>query len=89
MKRLYKPVFWDRMREHRAEDSLLFSAPIFRMADGELKARLGTHQIRNAYMTIEGGMDDGTRTAIEALEEAFNQPQLNIDMQLQPLLCFT
>lgn len=82
--RLYRPLFWDRMLEHRAEDSLLFTAPIFRYVDGELKARLGTHQIRNAYQTIEGGMDEDTRKAVEALEEAFRQPQLNIHMHLQP-----
>lgn len=82
--RLYRAMFFDRMKEHRAEDSPLFNAPIFKVVDGELKARLGTHQIRNAYLTIEGGMDAETKAAIDAVEEAFMQPLMNIEMQLQP-----
>ena len=84
LKRLYKPFFWDRMREHRPEDSLLFNAPIFKYADGELQARLGVIQIRNAYAMVEGGMDAATGEAIAALEEAFSNEENAVTMRFRP-----
>jgi hypothetical protein len=85
LKRLYRPVFWDRMREHRPEDSLLFSAPIFKVeGDGRLNARLGVIQIRNAYAMVDGGMDKETEEAIAAVEEAFADESSVAEMMMKP-----
>jgi Taurine catabolism dioxygenase TauD, TfdA family len=84
LKRLYKPMFWDRMREHRPEDSLLSNAPIFKFEDGKLNARLGVIQIRNAYAMIDGGMDEDTAEAIAALEEAFADESSVAEMVMNP-----
>lgn len=84
LKRLYKPIFWDRMREHRPDDSLLFNAPIFKYEDGKLSARLGVIQIRNAYAMVEGGMDQATEEAIAALEEAFQDEAAVAEMTMEP-----
>jgi alpha-ketoglutarate-dependent taurine dioxygenase len=72
------------MREHRPEDSLLSSAPIFKYANGELEARLGVIQIRNAYAMVDGGMDPVTEAAIEALEEAFSDETNAVTMTFRP-----
>jgi hypothetical protein len=82
--RLYKPFFWDRMLEHRPDDSALFNAPIFRYVDGELQARLGTLQIRNAYALLEGGMDPATEEALAALDDAFSRENNAVSMMMQP-----
>jgi hypothetical protein len=84
LKRLYKPMFWDRMREHRPEDSLLFNAPIFKYEDGKLNARLGVIQIRNAYAMVDGGMDKETAEAIAAVEEAFADESSVAEMMMSP-----
>jgi hypothetical protein len=84
LKRLYKPMFWDRMREHRPDDNPLFSAPIFKYEDGELQARLGVIQIRNAYAMVEGGMDAETEAAIEALEKTFADETNAVTMTFRP-----
>jgi hypothetical protein len=83
LRRLYKPFFWDRMHEHRPEDSKLFSAPIFRYEQGQLLARLGVHQIRNAYAVIDGGMDAATEEALAALDEAFAQAHNSVSMMME------
>ncbi len=84
LKRLYKPLFWDRMREHRSEDSLLFNAPIFKCEDGKLNARLGIIQIRNAYAMVDGGMDKETEEALAAVEEAFADESSVAEMAMEP-----
>ena len=84
LKRLYKPMFWDRMREHRPEDSLLFNAPIFKYEDGKLNARLGIIQIRNAYAMVDGGMDKETEEALAAVEEAFADESSVAEMAMEP-----
>jgi Taurine catabolism dioxygenase TauD, TfdA family len=84
LKRLYKPMFWDRMREHRPEDSLVFNAPIFKFEDGKLIARLGIIQIRNAYAMIDGGIDKETEQALAAVEEAFDEEESVAEMVLSP-----
>jgi hypothetical protein len=82
--RLYKPFFWDRMREHHPAESLLFSAPIFRCQSDQLEARLGLIQIRNAYAMIDGGMDDATAEALDAIDDAFAQKQNAVEMSFRP-----
>jgi Taurine catabolism dioxygenase TauD, TfdA family len=84
LKRLYKPFFWDRMREHRPEDSELYNAPIFSFDGSVLNARLGVHQIRNAYALVDGGMDKETEEALAALDEAFSQEKDAVMMMMQP-----
>ena len=84
LKRLYRPMFWDRMREHRPEDSLVFNAPIFKFEDGRLKARLGIIQIRNAYAMIDGGLDQETEEALAAVEEAFAEASSAAEMMMSP-----
>ena len=84
LKRLYRPMFWDRMREHRPEDALMFNAPIFKFEDGKLNARLGVIQIRNAYAMVDGGMDTATEEAIAALEEAFQDDTAVAAMTMEP-----
>lgn len=84
LKRLYKPLFWDRMREHRPEDSLLFNAPIFKFENGKLIARLGIIQIRNAYAMVDGGMDEEAEEALAAVEEAFADESSVAEMVMEP-----
>ncbi len=84
LKRLYQPMFWDRMREHGPRTAWCSMRPIFKFEDGKLKARLGIIQIRNAYAMIDGGMDKETEEALAAVEEAFDEEASVAEMMLSP-----
>lgn len=80
--RLYEPFWFDRQREHYPDEDPVFAAPIFTNDKGRLIARLGQHQIRNAYELI-GAMDTQTQRAIEAIDEVFRDPELQFEFDMQ------
>ena len=73
--RLYQPFWFDRQREHRADDEPVFAAPVLETNDG-LKARFALHQIKNAHAMLGRDMDGATRAAVGALEAVFARPEL-------------
>ena len=85
--RLYEPFWFDRQREHTADDDPVFSAPIFtaRQAskDGGLKARFALHQVKNAHAMLGRPMDNATAHAVGALESVFARPELAGEMMIE------
>ncbi|MBI3515220.1 MAG: TauD/TfdA family dioxygenase [Proteobacteria bacterium] len=80
--RLYEPFWFDRQREHRADDDPVLEAPIFEQRDG-LKARFALHQIKNAHAMRGRAMDNATHHAVGALEAVFANPALAAEMLLE------
>lgn len=81
--RLYDPFWFDRQREHRDDEEPTFAAPIFVKAGEEVQARLGLHQVRNAYAMRGEELDREGREAIVALEEVFADPDLQFDFAME------
>ncbi len=80
--RLYRPFWFDRQREHRPDEEPTFAAPVF-TGDGEqVKARLGLHQVRNAYAMRGEALDPEGAAAIAALEAVFAEPGLQFDFEM-------
>lgn len=84
LSRLYQPFWFDRQREHYPEEEPTFSAPIFVNANNRLKARLGLHQIRNAYVMRDEVLDEEGQNAINALEDIFSDPDLYVSFSMEP-----
>ena len=82
--RLYEPFWFDRQREHWSDEDPTFAAPVFVAADGEVKARLGLHQVRNAYVLRGEELDADGQAAIAALESVFADPDLQFDFAMEP-----
>ncbi|WP_119169163.1 TauD/TfdA family dioxygenase [Algihabitans albus] len=81
--RLYEPFWFDRQREHRDDEDPTFAAPIFVDAAGEVQARLGLHQVRNAYAMRGEELDSEGRQAIDALQQVFADPDLQFDFAME------
>lgn len=81
--RLYRPFWFDRQREHVAEDSPIFAAPVFESA-GELRTRLSAHQIHGGYALKGEPMDNEGAAALAALLALFDEDALSLDFALEP-----
>jgi len=81
--RLYAPFWFDRQREHYPDEDSVFAAPIFTNDNGRLLARLGQHQIRNAY-EMKGEIDTETLEAIEAIDQVFRDRDLQFEFDMEP-----
>ena len=81
--RLYECFWFDRQREHRDDEDPTFAAPIFVQAAGDVQARLGLHQVRNAYAMRGEELDQEGQEAIVALEKVFADPDLQFDFAME------
>jgi alpha-ketoglutarate-dependent taurine dioxygenase len=82
--RLYRPFWFDRQREHRPDEPETFAAPVFVDAHGEVQARLGLHQVRNAYLMRGEDLDAEGQAALAALEAVFGERDLQFDFAMEP-----
>jgi Taurine catabolism dioxygenase TauD, TfdA family len=83
LERLYRPFWFDRQREHRAGESLIFSAPVFETAR-ELQGRFSAHQITGGYALQGEPVDDEGGAAIAAMLDIFEEDGLSVDFDLEP-----
>jgi len=85
--RLYRPFWFDRQREFHPGEPATFSAPLFIKDGKRINARLTLHQIRGGYALQakagQGGMDNETHAAVEAIAEVFRDDSLQYDFSLQ------
>lgn len=73
LKRLYRPYWFDRQREHAPDDVKILSHPLFEMENGRLLARLSRFQVLNGYKLAGEEIDPEGLEALEALESIMNQ----------------
>lgn len=77
LKRLYRPYWFDRQREHAPDDVRVLSHPLFEVENGRLLARLSRFQVLNGYKLAGEEIDPEGFDALEALESIMNQPGMS------------
>lgn len=83
LSRLYQPVWIDRQKEHATADSPVMQAPMFEYQDGQLRARLCLHQVKNGYAMRGEALDDRTQSSILALEDVFDREELTLHFTME------
>lgn len=68
LERLYKPMFFDRQKEHRAGAPKVTLAPFFSWRDDKLFARANSSLVRKGYAVTGREMDGDLLTALEAID---------------------
>ena len=81
--RFYRPYWFDRQREYRPGEPVVFAAPIFEY-DGTLKARLSLHQIPGGYALAGETMDEETAASLALLREIFAEDDLAVTFDFAP-----
>lgn len=74
LRRLYRPYWFDRQREHAPDDVKVLNHPLFEADGGRLLARLSRFQVLNGYKLAGETMDAEGAAALEALEGIMNDP---------------
>lgn len=83
LKRLYRPVLFDRVLEHAEDEPMVLRAPVFQWNGESLKARTNAVYIRQGYDLGEVEMDAELIDALEALIEVTNDPDLSVEMLME------
>jgi len=81
--RLYRPVLFDRQREHAEGDPETLANPIFEWDDRRLTIRLSVGRIRRGYEVAGVEIDAETERALAALETVQEDPELWQDFLFQ------
>jgi len=84
LERLYRPFWYDRHREHEEDEIPYFSAPIFEYDGEQLHARLALNEIYGGYQLRGQTMDIQTASALEAVQDVFNTPELRVELEFEP-----
>ena len=81
--RLYRPFWFDRQKENRADEAAVMSAPMFTYDGARLRARLGLFQIRNGYTLRDEPIDSEATEAMAALADVFADASLTFDFAME------
>ena len=81
--RLWRPMLFDRQAEHAPDAPRVAWAPVFSLDGDQLRARTNPSLIRKGYAVAGVRMDDATRHAVEALEEALGDEDLRFELPLE------
>ena len=82
--RLFEPMLFDRQAEHPPRAPKVAWAPVFSLdGAGRLRARTNANIIRKGYDVAGVPMDEETRAAVEALEDAVNDDRLWFELPLE------
>lgn len=84
LERLYRPFWYDRHREHEDDEVPYFSAPVFEYDGEQLHARLALNEIYGGYQLHGETMDDETSSALAAVQDVFNAPELRVELEFEP-----
>lgn len=84
LRRLYRPYWFDRQREHAPDDPKTLSHPLFEAEDGRLLARLSRFQVRNGHALAGEPLDEQGADALEALDEILTDPAYSKEFFFEP-----
>ena len=84
LSRLYKPIYWDRQKEHSDEEPIAAFAPIFRWKDKQLYVRANVSLNRKGYNILGLEMDALTQDALSVFEECLANPDFWVELPLKP-----
>jgi alpha-ketoglutarate-dependent taurine dioxygenase len=82
LERLYRPVWFDRQKEHPPGEVPVISVPMFAY-DDRLRVRLSPDLTINGYAVKGEPIDNMTADAIETLREMFAEPGLSVELTLR------
>jgi alpha-ketoglutarate-dependent taurine dioxygenase len=82
LERLYRPVWFDRQKEHAPGDAPVISVPMF-AHDDRLRVRLSPDLTINGYAVAGEPIDAATADAIETLRAMFADPSLPVELTLR------
>ena len=83
LRRLYRPVLWDRQAEHRHDEPVTAYAPVFTYRKGRLRTRANPCLIEKGYQVAGIDMDQATSDAVDALKEVSEDPRLWFELPLE------
>jgi alpha-ketoglutarate-dependent taurine dioxygenase len=81
--RLYRPVLYDRQKEHRQGAAPVCLAPYFAWRNGRLAARANASLIRKGYEVAGEPMDALLAAALDAIDEVCEAPDLWFEAALE------
>ena len=76
LRRLYRPMYFDRQKEHREGAPKVTWAPWFSWRSGRLRARANASLVRQGYAIAEQDMDRDLMAALDAIEDICNDEAL-------------
>ena len=82
--RFYRPFWYDRHAEHEAHERRIYRAPIFEYDGQHLRSRLAIAEIEAGYELADQLMDEETKSALDALREVFERPELRVELDFEP-----
>lgn len=82
LRRLYRPLYWDRQAEHRPGAPKVTLAPMFRFAGGRLAARANISLVRKGYEVAGVEMDGETQAALAAVQGVSEDPDIWLEIPL-------
>ena len=83
LKRLYKPVYWDRQTEHTKGQPTVAQAPVFRYENNRLWTRANPSLIMKGYEVAETTMDRATEDAVLALKDVSEDRSLWFELPIE------
>ena len=82
LRRLYRPVYFDRQAEHAIGEAKTSYAPMFSWKTGKLRCRANSSLVRKGYQVGEIEMDTVLKNALEAIDEVTSSADLWIEAPL-------
>ena len=83
LERLYRPMLFDRQKEHAEDAPETVSAPCFNWDGNQLKARVNVSLVHKGYAIAEREMDQELKDALECLEEVVHSEDLWVEAPLE------
>ncbi len=83
LRRLYRPFYFDRQREHAPDDVMVTQHPVFEWDGHRLGARHSLFQVKNGHDLAGVPLDDAGREALSVLEAAMNDPAMHAEFAFE------
>ena len=83
LSRLYKPMLFDRQKEHAPGEAKVCFAPFFSWSGDRLNARANSTLVRKGYEVAEKAMDPELSDALKAIDEVCSADDLWFEGPLQ------
>ena len=78
----FKPILFDRQREHSDDDPRILSRPPFAF-DGNITLRYSERLNRQGYKIAKQSMDQETEDMLSAIDEILTDPEMRVDLNFE------
>ncbi len=83
LRRLYRPMYFDRQAEHESDAPKTSFAPFFSWRDGRLRCRANSSLVRKGYDVAGKAIDDDLEAALHAVDRVTSADDLWIEAPLE------